>query len=139
MEYVLPGWFLFDPENEAKRNTRVERGTDSQLGEERRLFCAACNHPITTQDARTIVQGGHEHTFTNPHGLAFHIGCFRSAPGCVAIGVPTTAHTWFRGYAWMIGLCGNCERHIGWLFRSPADDFHGLILSRLTSRAGGAP
>jgi hypothetical protein len=104
--------------------------------QERRLFCALCRHPVTHQDQRIRVNGGHEHRCTNPGGYIFDIGCFHEAAGCVAVGAATEAHTWFEGYAWRVALCAGCERHLGWRFAAPADFFHGLILDRLTSVAG---
>ena len=77
------------------------------------------------------VAGAHAHTFTNPHGLRFHIGCFATATGCIAAGEPTTYFSWFPGYAWQVENCGSCGEHLGWRFRSPEDEFHGFILDRL--------
>jgi hypothetical protein len=78
------------------------------------------------------VAGTHAHTFTNPHGIRFHIGCFADAPGCVASGEPTTYWSWFPGYAWQVENCRSCREHLGWLFEAPdRPAFHGLILDRL--------
>ena len=114
--------------------TRVEE----KPKQERRLFCALCRHPVTHQDERIRVNGGHEHRCTNPGGHTFGIGCFREAAGCNAVGAATEAYTWFKGYAWRVALCASCERHLGWRFDAPADSFHGLILDRLTSVAGAS-
>jgi hypothetical protein len=87
---------------------------------------------ITHPDERIRVQGAHEHTFANPHGLVFRIGCFRSAAGCGYTGLPTMEFTWFRGFTWRIALCANCLINVGWLFASTGGGrFHGLILDRL--------
>lgn len=77
------------------------------------------------------IGGAHAHTFTNPHGLRFHIGCFSSATGCVVSSDPTTDWTWFPGYAWQVENCSSCGEFLGWRFRAPADEFHGFILDRL--------
>lgn len=100
--------------------------------DERRLLCAACRHVITRPSERAEVQGGHRHTFANPHGLFFEIGCFRNAPGCANVGPLTTEFTWFRGYAWKVAVCGRCATHLGWKFASGSGGiFHGLVLDRL--------
>jgi len=75
--------------------------------------------------------GEHAHTFTNPHGLRFRIGCFADVTGCLVEGEPTTYWTWFPGYAWQMENCGSCRTHLGWRFRAPQHLFHGLILDRL--------
>jgi len=95
------------------------------------LACAQCGQRVTVPSARVEVGGAHLHTFTNPHGLRFHIGCFASVAGCVVEGEPTTYWTWFPGYAWQVENCGSCREHLGWRFESAADVFHGLVLDRL--------
>lgn len=101
-------------------------------GSNRRIVCAACRHPITAERNRIAVNGAAEHTCVNPHGITFHIGCFAAAPGCCALGVPTTDFTWFRGFAWSYALCGTCGTLLGWRYQgSGAKSFFGLILNRL--------
>lgn len=95
------------------------------------LACARCLREVTTSAARIALAGGHEHTFTNPAGFRYRIGCFAKAVGCVAVGAPSTYWTWFPGYSWQIEECGACREHLGWLFRSADSLFHGLILDRL--------
>ena len=95
------------------------------------LACATCLGLVTTAAARIEVAGAHEHTFANPHGFCFRIGCFAEAPGCVAVGGPSTYWSWFSGYRWEVGHCARCGEHLGWQFRSDTLRFHGLILDRL--------
>lgn len=96
------------------------------------IYCRQCFRIITSPDERIIVHGSHQHTFANPNGLVFEIGCFRTAEGCGYAGRPTTEFTWFKGYSWRIALCSKCLSHIGWLFTSTgAESFAGLILDRL--------
>ncbi len=133
MELALPTIHFFDRYSEQKREHRVDQKVGNAPDEERRLFCAACRNPITSQDDRISVQGGQEHTFTNPHGYMFRIGCFGHTHGCAHAGDPTSAWSWFRGYTWRLALCANCNTHVGWLFRAPEEQFYGLILNRLTS------
>lgn len=136
MELVLPGLLCFDPQGNFKRERSAASGIAEEPKKEKRLFCAVCKHPITHQDERIDVHGGHEHTCTNPYGFTYTIGCFREAAGCVAFGAATSAHSWFRGYAWQVALCASCRHHLGWRFTSPGDSFYGLIVGRLTSAAG---
>jgi hypothetical protein len=137
MELALPGLVFFDPRGSAALEEGASARAKEAVRREKRLFCARCRHPITHQDERIRVNGGHEHTCVNPAGYTYTIGCFREAGGCSAVGEPTHAHTWFPGYAWRIALCARCEQHLGWRFQSDRDRFHGLILDRLTSNAGG--
>jgi len=97
------------------------------------LACAFCQRPVTTTAARIEVDGAHEHSFTNPHGFRFTIGCFAQAVGCRVSGEPSTFWTWFPGFSWQIESCGRCGEHLGWLFHSADGEFHGLILDRLVS------
>ena len=94
-------------------------------------MCAGCLHAITTTDARIEMSGGHAHTFANPHGFVFQIGCFAVAPGCDEASAPSTEFSWFPGYAWQVALCRGCGAHLGWLFRSGDSRFHALIVDRL--------
>jgi len=99
------------------------------------LRCAACSAAITRTDARTEIGGAHEHAFMNPAGIAFRIGCFSVAPGCVGVGEEETYWSWFPGHAWRVAACRACRAHLGWSFRSAGASFHGLILDRLVSDA----
>lgn len=129
----VPTLFLFDPQAEENKEQTLKLRADVKPKKEMRLFCAACRHPVTHQDQRMAVAGGHEHRFTNPHGITFHIGCYREATGCAPVGAAVAEFSWFRGYAWRIALCANCRTHLGWRFQSDSDYFHGLIVARLTS------
>jgi hypothetical protein len=104
-----------------------------------RLRCARCGHVITASGWAMQVGGSHEHSFVNPHGFLYRIGCFACAPGSVPCGDEHSAYSWFPGYAWQIAHCGACEAHLGWGFRGAADRFYGLILDRLVQQAGGEP
>jgi len=103
--------------------------------EDGRLYCAACGRLITSQDQRVPVSGAHTHTFHNPHGLVFKIGCFATAPGCGQVGEATEEWTWFPGYSWQVAVCMSCGSHLGWRYLSRADDaFYGLILRQLAEQ-----
>jgi len=99
---------------------------------EGRLYCYACGAAITRERERIAVEGAHEHTFTNPAGYVFRIGCFRAAPGCAQAGEFTQDFSWFRRCAWRYALCAGCRVHLGWAYRGGEDsEFFGLVLDRL--------
>jgi hypothetical protein len=119
-------------QRDAPRATvRPETGPREDEADARVLACARCLQPITTTAARTEVGGAHEHTFANPEGYQFHIGCFARATGCAAVGDPSTYWSWFAGYSWQVELCSACGEHLGWLFRAKGHRFHGFVLDRL--------
>jgi hypothetical protein len=119
-------------EIELHKSPRDKKEASTKEG--RRLCCVKCGEPITHEDQRIAIQSSHRHTFTNPHGLVFQIGCFSDAPGCAQIGKTTQEWTWFSGYAWQVALCRSCGIHLGWRYRSSdGDGFHGLILDRLVA------
>lgn len=104
------------------------------LGERDRgriLGCAFCRRPITTTAAAIEISGSHAHTFANPDGIRFRVGCFADASGLIGIGPRSTFWTWFPGYSWRVELCAQCREQLGWLYRSAGGAFHGLILDRL--------
>jgi hypothetical protein len=138
MDLVLPGALFIDTATQKRREKKSATHPTDRSKHERRLFCAACRNPITHQDERISVHGGHAHTGTNPAGYTFHIGCFREAAGCATQGWASLEHTWFPGYAWQIAICARCGAQLGWRYQGSADRFYGLILDRLTSIAGRA-
>lgn len=99
------------------------------------IVCRQCLHTITSSTERTLVNGAHAHTFANPEGILFEIGCYRNAWGCGYVGPSSPQFTWFAGYLWRISICANCHVHLGWRFAAPAGDFfHGLITSQILSQ-----
>ena len=98
---------------------------------EAHLVCAQCLHIITNPANRVSVDGTHLHTFANPHGIVFEIGCFGAAPGCGTAGPATDDFSWFKGYEWKIAFCRRCLSHLGWQFISGSGFFYGLIIDRL--------
>jgi hypothetical protein len=131
-----PVWLLFDPPKSPDGLDETVVGELARLQGNEALRCAVCGHVVTDADARTAVDGSFDHVFRNPHGLSFHIGCFRHAPGCVVTGEPTLEWTWFPRHAWCVALCAGCHVHLGWRYDGPDGVFFGLILNRL--RFGGA-
>lgn len=108
---------------------------EEQRRRERLLACADCRRPITTEAARLEIDGSHAHTFANPYGFAYHIGCFATAAGLVAVGPPSTEYAWFAGHTWQMQECAGCRTHLGWLFWGPGRRFYGLVLERLVEIA----
>ena len=96
------------------------------------ILCRQCHQIITSETERMAIQGSHLHTFANPNGIVFEIGCFEHSIGCAFSGHSSMEFTWFAGFSWRIAVCGMCLTHMGWLFESTGGRrFHGLILDRL--------
>jgi hypothetical protein len=106
--------------------------SETVFEEERSVLCKACGHKVTSSNYAVEVEGKHRHTFFNPAGILFEIGCFEAAPGTEVWGVPTTEFAWFKGFAWRFCNCAGCHNHIGWQFLSGESSFYGLVLNRLT-------
>jgi hypothetical protein len=122
---------LSDEQIEAILKTKEKPGK-KEKEEEKPIFCKNCNHKITSIDQAAPINGQHRHTFKNPAGIVYTIGCFITAWGCVSQGIPTDEHTWFPGFSWNFSLCGNCYRHLGWFYQANGKSFYGLILNNLT-------
>ena len=100
--------------------------------EEEYILCRQCRQAITRPAERISMQGSHQHTFANPHGIVFEIGCFKDVTGCGYAGAATDEFSWFAGYSWRICFCSMCLTHLGWIFSSKAGDvFHALIVDRI--------
>ena len=99
------------------------------------VVCRQCLHEITSAAEITEIHGSHTHTFANPEGIVFEIGCYKDAWGCGYVGAASAEFTWFSGYVWRIAVCLNCHAHLGWRFSSQGGHFfHGLITNRIRSR-----
>lgn len=108
---------------------------EKESDDEEYILCRQCLHVITSSTERIVVQGLHRHTFANPHGIVFEIGCFRSSIGCGYAGPASDEFTWFQGFSWRVAVCVRCLTHLGWLFTSMGyESFHGLILDRLITQ-----
>ncbi len=98
------------------------------------VVCRRCLHEITSTAEAREINGTHTHTFANPEGIVFEIGCYGDAWGCGYVGSASAEFTWFSGYVWRIAVCVNCHTHLGWRFSSSgANSFHGLITHRIRS------
>ncbi|MBW2409052.1 MAG: hypothetical protein JRF72_04575 [Deltaproteobacteria bacterium] len=109
-----------------------EEAEEQEPEEEEYIRCRQCQQAITRPADRIAVDGSHQHTFANPHGIVFEIGCFKTVRGCGFAGELTDEFSWFAGYHWRVSYCSLCLTHLGWMFVSGGGDmFHGLILDRL--------
>jgi hypothetical protein len=123
---------LIDTGESEQVDSLVEEHGEEETEETRTITCGLCSQTITYPSERLTVAGGNQHTFTNPHGYVFEIGCFRDAPGCINAGNLTEEFTWFSGYAWTYTVCSGCHAHVGWVYdNGKGDSFYGLILNRL--------
>lgn len=134
-ETTAPYHFLRSPSKRSNDllKEKVQKDPKAQKKDDNNhILCRRCLRLISNEAERIAVQGSHKHTFANPQGIIYEIGCFRNAAGCGYTGVPTDEYTWFRGFRWRIALCGRCLTHLGWLFVSAGNlSFNGLILNRL--------
>lgn len=109
--------------------------TDEELGDGggsgRKLACKLCHGVITSRGDAVDKDGKHQHTFFNPAGIVFEVGCFARAPGCAVSGQPTSEFSWFKGFLWQFSSCSACDAHLGWFFSGAGPSFYGLIVTRL--------
>jgi hypothetical protein len=98
------------------------------------IVCARCGGFVTESRARSSVNGAHEHTFINPAGVIFRVGCFSEAPGVRPAGEESSHWTWFAGFAWQVALCRSCAEHVGWNYRNADSRFVALIADRIVER-----
>ena len=109
----------------------MQQEREEKIKEDEALFCKSCSNQITRRDQAIRINGSHAHTFFNPEGIVFELGCFRDAPGCLSMGEATSEFTWFAGSAWRFALCRICGIHLGWDYEMSESRFYGLILARL--------
>jgi len=113
-------------------SSQVEEKDDVHLRDGRHpVLCRRCGQEITLAEYAVTISGRHEHTFNNPAGVTFQIGCFSLAGGCAVYGPPAFEFTWFSGFAWSVCLCTNCTLHMGWFYQSAEASFFGLITTNL--------
>lgn len=110
---------------------QVEIEGETRAPDDDALRCAVCDHRITDRGYRRDMTGAHGHTFVNPAGFTFRIGCFVAAPGCKHVGATSAAFSWFPGWTWQVAICAGCHAHVGWIFRCSGEQFHGLIVAAL--------
>ena len=110
----------------------LEASDEEKIETEKLIICRICNNIITRPSNILGVEGEHIHTFKNPDGVVYRIGCFKKAPGCIPVSEPTYDYTWFSGYSWSVVVCAKCLNHLGWHYSSGTSGFFGLVLAYLT-------
>ena len=123
------------PPPAANETTRADVAERSER--ERWVVCNACGGLVADGRAKTVVGGAFAHSFINPAGMIFRVGCFAEAPGARATGEASEHWSWFAGFKWQAGLCVACGRHLGWFFTGGERGFVALILDAVSER--GAP
>jgi hypothetical protein len=111
--------------------TDVFAGKKQEQEREKAYICRFCGRVIALPADTIAVDGSHRHTFTNPAGVIYEIGCFSSARGCRVTGGPTLEFTWFSGYSWSFALCSGCGNHMGWYYQKEGSGFYGLVAAYL--------
>jgi len=111
---------------------KPEVSLEDETKKEQHIICKFCKNIITQPETVIEIDGMHMHTFKNPSGIVYRIGCFASAKGCKNFGDPTDEHTWFPGFSWNFSICSNCFNHLGWYYQAGEKQFFGLILENLT-------
>ena len=95
------------------------------------LYCKACGQSITAKDQAIAVNCSFRHTFFNPAGIVFELGCYKQASGGRSVGPPSSEFSWFPEYLWSFAICSGCQTHLGWYYDSGIERFWGLILNKL--------
>lgn len=131
MPDLLPLIVMLDTDTEPLLELHLDEEEIAETEKERQLVCLYCKNVITFHDEAIRIQGQHEHTRLNPHGLVFSFGCFRSAPGCDHEAEESMEYTWFSGFAWSVAFCNHCKEHLGWRFKNEQRLFYGLILNKI--------
>ena len=134
-------WYTFNTPNALRPKTGRDTFEDSATSieenaspseEELWIVCRQCAQRLSRPSERISIGGSHNHTFANPNGVVFEIGCYNMVAGCSFIGPPSYEFPWFGGHSWQIAICANCQSHIGWIFRAQGGaQFFGLILDRI--------
>lgn len=109
----------------------MQQKQKKKAAEEEALFCKSCSNQITRRVHAISINGSHTHTFFNPAGIVFELGCFSDASGSLSVGEATAEFTWFPGHHWRIVLCHRCRFHLGWYYEKGESGFFGLILACL--------
>ncbi len=132
-ESVFTALFKVPPDgfNHESMNGLQDKNAPEKMTEKKDILCRHCFQIITSPEEMIEMNGAYQHTFANPHGIVFIIGCFGTAAGGRPAGPVSGEFSWFKSFSWRISLCGRCHAHIGWQFLSKNDTFFGLILDRL--------
>ncbi len=128
----IPFMMLDSTGNNPPPKVRIRSEKKFGIKEERLILCGTCGNPVTTSESVIAVDGKHIHSFMNPSGTTYEIGCFASADGCEVFEETSTEATWFEEFSWSGSICSNCLAHLGWLYESGDHIFFGLIVDNLS-------
>lgn len=117
--------------SEGRPITVTKEKDEGEQEQERALRCKLCGVTITTSKQKIARDGKHLHTFFNPAGIVYELGCFLKAPGCLVQGPESLEFPWFAGHSWQVSYCSMCREHLGWYFQASSNSFFGLIVNRL--------
>ncbi len=125
---------FFEFDNHVDINKKTDYQNCINDDQDSTIICQNCETSITANQYKINRDRRHKHTFNNPLGEHYTIGCFSYAQNTLSIGKPTEEWTWFTGYTWTICVCANCDSHLGWYFdKSQEQSFFGFILDQLKS------
>ncbi len=124
--------YLYIADSDKKNKFETQKEDHKKSKEEQYILCMQCENKISRSIYKMSYNGSFDHTFLNPAGNVFHIGCFKRADGCIVLGKASSEWTWFQGKSWRVALCGQCLTHLGWYYQAEDDSpFFGLILDAL--------
>lgn len=130
-----PLLFRQQKERGASGSTSESSKGESEKKEDHAIVCKSCGQIITTGEQKIVIDSTHQHTFFNPAGILFEIGCFAKAQGCATKGPKSDEFSWFAGTLWTPAVCVSCFLHLGWLFeKQDGSYFYGLILLNLVEK-----
>jgi hypothetical protein len=97
---------------------------DTESGGGMVIACSRCGWAIAPVTAAFAVAGagGNCGNYVNPHGIVHQTFTVRTLVNPLrSLTVhdamrPESKDSWFKGYAWAIATCGQCNSHIGWRF-----------------------
>lgn len=123
---------LYIHSTDKKRKEDTKSKNKEKEEKEKYILCGTCENKITQPTFKLEINGAFRHTFLNPEGHVFHIGCFQEADGCAVFGEPTSEWSWFKEFTWRNARCNQCLKQLGWYYHSHLDQFFfGLILDSL--------
>lgn len=130
--YPVPPYFLLQKySRESGRRGKPESEPVEEDTRDRPVLCRECRNLITFHHHKIEVDSSFRHTFFNPAGIVYEIGCFKEAKGCYIQGRGETEFSWFGNAVWKYAHCGVCLEHLGWHYTTSLTSFYGLILSQL--------
>lgn len=121
----------------SSRSQAVRSNESLAEGSEGWVRCATCAARLAHQSWMLGEGGRAPLVFKNPHGIVFYLLLVARVVGAHFEGPPTSEFTWFRGYAWRVGYCSQCQTHVGWHFSATQTDValhHFVALSRAAVR-----